>query len=395
MKKILIITNIFPDKNHLYRGIFIKEQIDQLKDKYEIKVLFPIPYLSIFFEFIYRIFTGKKLGITLKLSKQQLGYTVEKVYYLYIPYISHFLKLLSLYISTISAKWQPDFLLTYYVLEHGYLATKLGQLLNKPAVIYAIGSDINCFFYQHIPIGQRIKDRGVQALNNCQKVIAASNDLKKKIIKLGIESSKIEVVPFGVDQKIFYPVPQKQTRQDLNLSLRSKIILYIGSLALSKGLFYLIQAFRKVKDKLPNTQLILIGEGSDKSTLLCLTKTLNLRRDVRFYGSKPHKEINLWIAGADIVCLPSFSEGMPLVIKEALCCGKPVVATKIGGVMEVIKRSDIGFLVEPKNSRQLADVLIEGLKKQWDKKKIIASGELFAWDKIKPKLVSVLDSVKS
>jgi len=110
-------------------------------------------------------------------------------------------------------------------------------------------------------------------------------------------------------------------------------------------------------------------------------------------GARPHEEIPLWMNACDVLCLPSLSEGLPNVALEAMACGLPVVASRVGGVPEVVRDGVNGFLVPPSDPGALADALRRALATKWDREAIRASVSQFDWSISAKTLVGALERV--
>ena len=116
---------------------------------------------------------------------------------------------------------------------------------------------------------------------------------------------------------------------------------------------------------------------------IATSSTLNWPDDsptVFLLGARPHEEIPFWMNACDTLCLPSLSEGLPNVVLEAMACGLPVIASRVGGVPEVVSDGVNGFLVPPSNPEALADALQRALATKWDRESIRASVSHFDWD---------------
>lgn len=124
-----------------------------------------------------------------------------------------------------------------------------------------------------------------------------------------------------------------------------------------------------------------------------LTKELRIESHVSFAGIKNHDEIPLWLNACDVFCLPSYIEGFPAVVVEAIACGRPVVATNVGGISEVITNESFGILVEPGNKEELALALSNALEKKWDYQAIAAYGKRFSWDTIAEEYIKLYKSL--
>ncbi|MBT7913813.1 glycosyltransferase, partial [Candidatus Bathyarchaeota archaeon] len=171
----------------------------------------------------------------------------------------------------------------------------------------------------------------------------------------GVEREKIRVVYNGVDER-FQPGDKKRAREGLGLPHNRFTVLFVGLLVPIKGLEVLLEAVHQVDDE--RLLCILVGDGTLRE---CLEKQANetgLEGQVLFAGSRSSQEIPVWMNAADLLVLPSFSEGRPNVVLEAQACGLPVLATRVGGTPELVTDGSDGLLVDSGDTRQLADGII-------------------------------------
>ena len=140
------------------------------------------------------------------------------------------------------------------------------------------------------------------------------------------------------------------------------------------------EAFGVVRTAVPNAWLALVGSGPLQARLERRILADGMARSVRLPGEAPHEVIPRWMQAADVVVLPSEAEGMPNVVREALACGRPVVATPVGDVPRVLS-SDAGVLVPPGNPAALADALATVLARPWDPDKIRALVSDMTWER--------------
>jgi glycosyltransferase involved in cell wall biosynthesis len=266
----------------------------------------------------------------------------------------------------------------------GYVATKLAKKYNKPSIVGLRGSDVTGYLRRPI-----LKQMALWTYKNCSKIVTVSEDLKKQIIRQGIDENKIYVIKNGINP-VFRILDKETSRKTLQLP-NTKIILFIGHLIKIKGIDYLIEALANFGKNI-NFKLYLIGSGEEKENFINIVKEKNLSGVVDFVGSVNHSELVDWYNAADVFCLPSLREGIPNVILESLACGTPVVATNIGNNSEIIGKST-GILVEPQNSQQLRDALQKSLIVKWNRNKISNSVKVFSWKNNIYKYLKIINSL--
>lgn len=269
----------------------------------------------------------------------------------------------------------------------GFVAILLGIIFKKPVIVTVHGSDIHTF-----PKYFSLKRLILFTLKRAHAVIAVSQSLKDSVLKMGYFRNKVFVIHNGTSHDIFSPIDKTKVRRSLNLSVYGKIILFIGNLIHIKGIDVLLHAFASMREK-NHSDLIIIGKGKLESRLKALAKDLCIETRTHFIGFQKHNEIPLWLNACDVFCLPSRNEGFPTVIVEALSCGRPVVATKVGGIPEAVTNDTLGILVEPDNTKELAAALDKALEKEWDYQSIATYGKRFSWNAIAEKYSELYKNV--
>ncbi len=153
-----------------------------------------------------------------------------------------------------------------------------------------------------------------------------------------------------------------EVRRELGLKNDVPVIGAIGRLVWQKGFEYLIRAAPEVLKKCPEARFLIVGEGSLKNKLILTSEKLNVADRIIFTGFRTDiKEI---LASIDVLAMPSLLEGLPMVLLEAMAMAKPIVATRIDGVIEVLENSKTGLLVPAKNSHALAEAIVGILNDQ-------------------------------
>jgi glycosyltransferase involved in cell wall biosynthesis len=155
----------------------------------------------------------------------------------------------------------------------------------------------------------------------------------------------------------------------LGLAEDAEMVLYVGRLVAEKGLRELLDAAGRLHGSRPRLQLALVGEGPLRTELQALASATGV--PVHFAGAQPPAEVARWMAASNLVTLPSYSEGHPNVLVEALACGRPVVATPVGGIPEVVDASS-GLLVPVRDAAALATGLTQALQRDWDSSTLAA-----------------------
>jgi len=362
-KKLLVITPHFQ--------YFIKDAINQYASYFKnIKIIIPVPYF-------YKIVTTIPLinnffqSATLKFSVDKSW--KNKVFYAKFLTLPKFFKgvpntcLATKATLKLVRNKKIDFdLIHSHFLSHGYIGSALKKMEDKPLVVSAHGHDV-----YHTPFRPDWQDIAKFVYQYADKIITPSEFNAKKLLPLGIARSKISIIPNGYDDRLFKPISIQQARSKLRLPLRKKILVCVASLVPAKGHEYLIEAMKVISKQREDVVLMLVGSGFFATKLLKKIRKLNLEKKVSILGRRPHEEIPLWMNAADIIVLPSISESFGTVIPEALACGKPVVASQVGGIPEIIKNEELGFLVKPRDPEALAEALLEALEKKWNHEYIL------------------------
>jgi len=133
-------------------------------------------------------------------------------------------------------------------------------------------------------------------------------------------------------------------------------LLFVGRFAPAKGLRVLLAAMRDLKDKIPGLHLVLVGDGPDRQALEDLAAPLG--KMVTFTGYLSQDDVAQAMQSCDVFVLPSFAEGVPVVLMEAFASGKPVIATQVAGVGELVKNGQSGAIVPPGDQDSLSDAIV-------------------------------------
>lgn len=378
--KILTLSTVFPNSKHPNLGVFVRERMLNVAKHAEIKVVAPVPW----FPFSSLLKPGYRPSVPR--VELQDGIEIFHPRFFSFPGIfkslDGFLLFVSLILPLIRIKkeFAFDIIDSHFAYPEGFGATLLGRIFKRPVTITLRGTIV--------PLS-RITLRRVQivyALKNADKIFSVSDSLKNKAVSLGIQPDKIIVIPNGVDNTKFYPMDKGELREALSLPADAKIIISVGALVKRKGFHRVINLLPDIIKQCGNLLYVIVGgpsvEGDFSPHLRRLVSRLGLENNVVFTGMLDHVQIREWLNASDIFCLATSNEGWANVFFEAMACGKPVVATRVGGNEEVIKNQDYGILVDANDNKQLASAILQALDKNWDTDKITSYASIHDWGKV-------------
>ncbi|MDI6704428.1 MAG: glycosyltransferase family 4 protein [bacterium] len=373
--KVLILTTLFPNQVESIKGIFIKEQLRWLKEYCEIKYIVspsvwfpPIPYFKKWYMY----------SRVPKVEKWE-DITIFHPKFLALPRIrwfDGFFYLFSVFwlIKRIKKDYDFDLLHVHFAYPDGFVGVLLGKIFKKPVVLSVRGGDINISFNKFL-----LRKMIMFTLKNANQIHTVSDDLRDKLCQLKMDQGKIKLIPNGVDATRFKLMDTEEVRNRLGLPKDRPILLFVGRLIAGKALPHLLLAVKDLMSMRKDVLLVIVGDGPEKGKLTKMVNRNHLEKNIKFVGQKGHEEIPLWLNACDLFCLFSLSEGRPNVIIEALACGKPVVATKVGGVQEIVKNEDYGLLVTPGDIKEMSAALNKGLSKDWNRLRLVEYTEQFSW----------------
>ncbi|WP_297437248.1 glycosyltransferase [Thermococcus sp.] len=238
-----------------------------------------------------------------------------------------------------------------------------------------------------------------QILKNAEKIVVTSLDYARnsELWEISRIKEKIVEIPNGVDIDRFNP---KINGEEIKVryAIEDKdIVLFVGALDKAhyfKGVEYLLQSFASIKNR--NLFLVIVGDGDLKGYYMKLAERLGLKNRTLFTGRVSSEDLPKYYASADVVVLPSITmgEAFGLVLIEGMATGKPVIATNLPGVRTVVDNGINGYIVEPKNTKDLSERISYLLENEKTRKKFGKRGrkkveKMYSWEKIGKKLEEV------
>jgi len=234
--------------------------------------------------------------------------------------------------------------------------------------------------------------------NNADKLIAVSNyTAQSYITEFRVPQDKIEVIPDAVDTNKFHPeVDGYEIRKKLNLADKDRVVLFVGRLDYNKGIEYLLRSFSRINEEDIVAKLVIVGEGLLKKYIQAFKR--NYPEKIVPVGRISEEDLPKFYAASDLVVLPSLMEGFGIVLLEAMASGKPCVATRAGGVEDVVINGETGLLIPPADSYSLYHAIYTLLTDDKLSKEFGAAGRkraenYFTWDKVAKHTVEVYKKV--
>jgi len=350
--RVLFISNLYPNPLFLNMASYNRQQIAALSKICEIDVISPIPWPAVM---------KGRYGSS---CRKEGNVTVYHPTYLYIPlmlrgtYGRCYLNSINTVARRLLRHNSYDLIYSSWLYPDSWAAAQLASEFNLPLFVKVHGSDVNL-----LQPGNSVTRQSLEVVSRAKKIICVSRALKERLIELGAPEAKLEVLYNGIDRTIFHPMDCQALRQELNIQPEEFVVLFVGNLKKDKGLDELISAYGLFLDQIPGmrSRLVLIGTGPYESNARRLTGEKGIEGMVKFLGSRTLTDIARWMNAANVLCLPSYMEGVPNVVLESMACGTPVIATNVGGIPELVDGDNI-ILVPPKTIEPLAAALSEVLQ---------------------------------
>lgn len=279
----------------------------------------------------------------------------KKIRVLLVPFL-----FIALYVNLFKMLSRYDAVHAHWLIPQGIVQS----FFQKPYLVTGHGGDVTSLNYGII------KKFKVRCLRNAKYVTVVSKYLKNEIEKL-YRIENLDVIPMGCNTKIF---GRENYISNYFEQGNKKVVLFVGRLAEKKGVKYLIEAMKKI-----DAILIIVGEGPLKKELE--EQAEGIKEKIFFWGAKTHIELKTIFASADVFAAPSItaedgdSEGLGLVILEAMASGVPIVASRSGGIKEIIEDGVNGLLCEEKNICELENAINKILLDEDLEKKLIKNAK--------------------
>jgi glycosyltransferase involved in cell wall biosynthesis len=384
--RILVITNLYPRAGHETFAAFSRQQLCALAREHVLRIVAPVPWSE---ELKDRL-AGRRVPRHYGIGN---GIEVNHPRYYFPPrvlqhrYGEFYLASIRPTVEQLLRAFRPEAVLGCWAHPDGWAAVQIGRQAGLPVVVKVVGSDVLIAARQ-----ARRRRRIAEGLCQADNVLAVSADLASHVVGLGVDPDRVHVLPEGVDDTLFRPGDQTEARARLGVPEGDRVILFVGNLLLSKGTGVLVEACRLLVDRGVSHRCYLVGRGRDEHRVGSLIARRRLAGHVKLVGARPHTELPDWYRACDLVALPSFSEGIPNVLREALACGRPFVATRVGGIPEIADPK-VSYLVAPGSVTELASALERMLTSAPSAEVVAARAGHISWEESARRLADRLRSV--
>jgi glycosyltransferase involved in cell wall biosynthesis len=240
------------------------------------------------------------------------------------------------------ADFAPDLVHAHCLIPSGQLAARQ----SPPYVLTAHGSDAYDWAWRRAGLRQA----AAEGIGHAAAVVAVSEFIRRNVH--AIVPREARVIYNGADEAVFHPQDRGAARRGLDISPERFVIAFAGRPARPKGALDLVEAAARLD---PRPLVLVAGPSPDDADLIGASTRNDV--DVRVCGMLSHDELARALAAADVFALPSYNEGLPLAVCEAMLSGRPVVATPVGGIPEIVRDGVHGYLVPPGNVPLLAERL--------------------------------------
>lgn len=285
-------------------------------------------------------------------------------------------------LRSLAQELRPQVVLANWAYPDGWAGVRAARRLGLPAVLQVLGSDLN---YMATDPARRPYIR--QALGGARLVTTVSAALREKVLALGVPAERVVVLPNGVDTGLFRPRDRAAARRELGLDPKARLVLFVGHLVPEKGPGIALEALHRLPKE---AGLVVVGTGPLAPELKTRAQELGLAGRVVWVGEVTHERVAAYLAACDCLVLPSLREGEPNAVLEALAAGRPVAASRVGGVPSLVSDGRQGFLAAPGDAADLARALGTVLEREWDPAELAASVAGRTWVASAQRLLDIL-----
>lgn len=392
--KILAISYLFPNSITPNFGVFVLNRLKHVNCVCQVKIINPIPWFP--FSFLFERY--RRLA---QIPKKEIlgGMEIFHPRFFIIPRFFKFIDAVTFAMAVIplafkiKKKFKFDIIDLHWTYPDLLAGRILSRMTKKRQLVTIRGKEALCIG-ESSPRARIIQ----QCLQGSNRIITLSEELKFDVQRMGVAGKKIVTIRNGVDTHSFRYINKEKCRKRLGLPLDTFILLSVGSLIFRKGHDRVIKHLKHLLIRQSNICLYIIGsqgpEGDFRKNLKTLIKKLSLEDHVCFVGDVKNQDLIYWYNSADLFCLMSRGEGSPNVLTEALACGCPSVATRVGAVPDILDEYFMGTLA-PNDDQLSLSAFMEASKKNYDRPHIADYMRSFGWEWCAQNVIDIYGELKN
>ena len=377
--RVLTVTSLYPNAAQPNHAVFVENRMRRVHEtgEVEVSVIAPTPW----FPSKNKMFGSYATHAAVPKSETRHGIRVDHPRYAMIPKIGmqsqptfYYRALKRAAIKLIDETGPFDLIDAHYFYPDGVAAARLANDLGIPFTCTARGTDVN-----QIPtVSEFGKNAVLDVARQASASITVCEALRRELIDLGSDGSKIYTLRNGVDLEAFHQpnVSREGLKATYGVPVDAPLVVSVGGLVERKGHHLTIDAVAG----LDGIHLLIAGNGPERGALEARIEGLGVEDRVKLVGSVPHSQLSDFYGAADLSVLASSREGWANVLLESMACGTPVVATSVWGTPEVVAVPEAGMLATERNAETLRFCIRTTLGNLPDRQKTRSYAERFSWD---------------
>lgn len=372
--RVLTLSTLFPDITRPNFGVFVERQTRELASRPDIDVTviapvgiapWPLSYLGHYAALASLPFQEKWRDLTVFRPRFPV---IPKIGgRLHVPLMTRAILPL---VKALHQEHPFDVIDASFFYPDGPVAAGLAKALGIPFSIKARGADIH--HWGTAPSTRRLVREAGRAADG---LLAVSGAMKRSMVALGMDEAKIRIHYTGVDLDRFQPTDKESARRELKLDhVHGPLILCVGALIERKGQALVIEALRTI----PDAYLLLAGHGPERTAYKKLAENMGVSLRIGFLGAVAHDRLPVLYNAADVMVMPSRSEGLANAWVESLACGTPIAITDVGGARELLTGSDAGRIIE-RTPQAIAEAVHSIMAQPTDREAVRQAALPFTW----------------
>ncbi|HVL91000.1 MAG TPA: glycosyltransferase [Actinomycetota bacterium] len=304
MERLLVVSNMYPSPKAPYFGVFVQRQVRALQ--------------------------AHGVDVALAVSDRRGGSVAGAAR----KYAA-----LGLDAHRVAKRSHPWAVLAHFVFPSGVIALSAGRTARAPVALVAHGGDVDPNKPAWVARATR------EVLARVDLLLAVSRSIAGEAQAAGADPERIAIASMGYDADAFVPRPRPEARTRLGIPEGRQLAVMVGNLIPRKGVGVIVDAAAALAPAHPDLQWVLVG-GGDQARWRAQAERAGSAAAIRFTGPADPEDVPWWLSAADVAVVPSLREPYGVAAVEALACGVPVVASRTGGLAEIMD-GDHGLTVEP------------------------------------------------